>query len=159
MTMNLIKNRIKTDDYYQYCQRGALNHAKLKYSSSYLYNFDIDEILVYNKKEILDNLKLYDCLKFVSYDVLVLNENLSSEYSFSLFKYRTKKEFNQAQKYIINCKKVGYMNVHSVLTKNKLEIRSSKGYFLHYMGITTNWKYDRLTPSNIKEYKKIDLKF
>ena len=44
--INDISYKINKDIHYTYCQRGELNHARLKYSNTYLYNFDIDEILV-----------------------------------------------------------------------------------------------------------------
>ena len=124
-----------------YCQEGSLNVANLKYcNKSYLYNFDIDEVLVSNKNFIINKLKTYDVLSYDNYIVRMINEELTDNYSFNLFKYKNKKLRGKAHKYIVNCKKTTYIHGHNTNNKNTLYVNPNDGFFLHYAGINNNWK-------------------
>jgi len=137
----------------QFCQIGALNHFKLKYGErSIIYNFDIDELLICKNDLIKEQIQKGESLRFNNYLVPYLPVD-KEMYSFSDFIMREKKPKNSAFKYTVHGTDKGLMNVHyfkkekNILDKLLLKKKSygrlvdiEDAYFLHYRGITTNWR-------------------
>jgi len=167
----------------KFCQYGSLNHCRLKYGrGSYIFNFDIDELLCYPRSRLDDELERYDAIVFDSYNV-PLKKMAPGDYSYPDFKTREIENRGSGFKYIYNSDKVIANNIHFVRTRksdfsekifrqlvrlarklsrgNALQrllsrvllrnlqqkyVDLSQGFYLHYLGITTNWKgayYDR----------------
>jgi hypothetical protein len=155
----------------KFAQIGMLNHCRLKYCQrSLMYNFDIDELLVYSQKDIEKRMKKGKIIKFGHFDVLS-ERNLPDTYSFSDFsRLKLPGEIGSREKYICRSDRVICNSVHSALHAPFrlvtlwdifLHIISSRillavnlfgrmlpmqvvplrdGYFLHYKAISTDWK-------------------
>ena len=143
----------------KFCQVGALNHLKLNsLNNTPILNFDIDELLVCKNDRIELEIQKGKYLKF-QYYFMPFEQPKNTEYSFNDFTIREKTHRLKAHKYVINSSLEGTMDVHKFHLKKSLSsiwrkdnskiIDIKDAYFLHYKGITTNWKkhyYDRLTP-------------
>ncbi|MBF0489369.1 MAG: glycosyltransferase [Candidatus Omnitrophica bacterium] len=123
-----------------FCQAGALNHCYLKFiESGYLFNFDIDEILIIKTNELNDLLRGVDWVQFDSY--MVAREGVvTDDFSFKDFKYREKELRRKSFKYCIRKEAAKYLDVHGVVSSLVDKPHFSKYFFLHYRGITSNWK-------------------
>ena len=137
----------------KFCQVGALNHFKHRFGqNTVIFNFDIDELLVCPNPQIKRALCHGKMLRFNSYTV-PFAATATPDYSFRDFSYREKAPRNSGSKYVMKGNLPGFMNVHHFNPVarfwHKLLPRSRKrtplvppddAYFLHYRGITTNWK-------------------
>jgi len=156
-----------------YCQMGALNHLKIRYvRDSLIFNFDIDELLVLKtdkaKRAVLSNRQT----RFNSFFVPHV-QGLREGYSFVDFPKRYAQPRNGAFKHVVRSNARGIMNVHRFIPtplflQRFLPRSISRGrilpvadaYFLHYMGITTNWNkhYDGTRLSGGMETKSPESK-
>jgi hypothetical protein len=141
----------------KYCQVGALNHFKYKFGkNTVILNFDIDELLVCNNSKIRRNILHKKTICFNSYNV-PFDETICPDYSFKDFIYRDKLPRNGSLKYAMKGSLPGIMNVHHYnpaprfwhkllprFLRHTHPVPQADAYFLHYLGITTNWKiHDR----------------
>ena len=137
----------------KFCQVGALNHFKHRFgNNTVIFNFDIDELLVCHKPQIKRALRHGKMLRFDSYTV-PLAATATADYSFRDFRYRERAPRKGSSKYVIKGSLPGFMNVHhfnpaarfwhKLLPKSWIRTPLAPvadAYFLHYRGITTNWK-------------------
>lgn len=137
----------------KFCQVGALNHFKYRLGkNTSIFNFDIDELLVCRNQQIKQSLCNGKMTRFNSYTV-PFTATPCPEYSFRDFRFREKEPRDSATKYVVNGDLPGIMNVHHfnpVPHFWKMLLPGSRrlppavpladAYFLHYQGITTNWK-------------------
>ncbi|EDM27642.1 hypothetical protein LNTAR_20588 [Lentisphaera araneosa HTCC2155] len=137
----------------KYAQMGALNHFKLKFGGECkIFNFDIDELLVCKSDEFKKKILSSPYMRFDSY-VVNYDPSLPQESSFKDYVYREKHVHGSAYKYVFDSALEGLMSVHyfnkqrsgftRFLSKNNVKIPAvdpSQAYFLHYKGISTNWK-------------------
>lgn len=135
----------------KFCQVGALNHFKYKYGwdCKTILNFDIDELLKVNT---LDFMKPSQLLRFNSFCVPFIKP-ATADYSFIDFNKRSTSVVNGGHKYCAPGNLKGVMDVHAfdllpkwwhrlvptALLKGPV-LPVSEAYFLHYYGISTNWK-------------------
>lgn len=126
---------------------------------AYIFNFDIDELLVVESNylnQILKKKNVYYRIK--SWWVpMTVDKNLDYSYSFKDFKFKNKEIRSKGGfKYIVNkriCKK---MDVHSCdIKKDGIRILDDN-YFLHFKGISTNWNHERLNKTTNKDFIPID---
>ena len=175
----------------KFCQYGSLNHCRLKYGQgSYIFNFDIDELLCYPPNRLQDELERNDAILFDSYNVPFKNI-ISGDYSYPDFSTREIENRGSGFKYIYKSDRVIANNIHFVRTRkgdlsekiyrqlarlgrklsrgnafarllSRIVLRSlqlkyvdpSQGYYLHFIGITTNWKgdyYDRFSEETSRQ--------
>jgi hypothetical protein len=152
----------------KFCQVGALNHFKYRLGkNTNIFNFDIDELLVCRSQKIKHSLCNGKITRFNSYTV-PFTATPDMEYSFRDFRFREKEPRDRSTKYVVNGSLPGMMNVHHFNPTprfwHKLLPKSWKlpsiapladAYFLHYRGITTNWKIhhniDRLEATDLSE--------
>lgn len=136
----------------QFCQIGALNHCRLKFARhGIMFNFDIDELLVTEEKYILNRLEKNSTLYFDSYWMSNVKPSKDT-CSFQDFTLSEVHPRHNSYKYICKADDVDYNKTHSTskfkyhifakrLKKNQEKyISTSEGYFLHFRGITTNWR-------------------
>jgi len=137
----------------KFCQVGALNHFKHRFGqNTVIFNFDIDELLVCHNPQIKRAIRRGEMLHFDSYTV-PFSATSTPDYSFRDFKYREKEPRNGSTKYVMKGDLPGFMNVHHFNPAAHFWHRLLPGswrraplvpvtdaYFLHYRGITTNWK-------------------
>ena len=137
----------------KFCQVGALNHLKIRYArNSLIFNFDIDELLVCKTEQAKRAILSARQVRFDSFFV-PYTSTVKENYSFSDFKKRSATARNEAYKYIVHSDIPGIMNPHYFHAElgfwhRFLPDSFSRGpvipvadaYFLHYTGITTNWK-------------------
>ncbi|MDD9883021.1 MAG: glycosyltransferase family 2 protein [Gammaproteobacteria bacterium] len=135
-----------------YCQVGAINHLKSRYArNATIFHFDMDELLVIKtdkaKRAVLSNRQT----RFNSFWV-PHSPDLPARYSFADYTKRYAQPRNGAFKHVVRSDARGIMNVHRFIPEPMFLYRFlpraiSRGqilpvtdaYFLHYMGITTNW--------------------
>jgi hypothetical protein len=137
----------------KFCQVGALNHFKHRFGEdTIIFNFDIDELLVVRNPKIKRALFHGKMMRFNSYTV-PFAATATPNYSFRDFSYREKAPRDSGSKYVMKGNLPGLMNVHHFNPAARFWHRLSPGswkrtplvppddaYFLHYRGITTNWK-------------------
>lgn len=140
----------------KFCQVGALNHFNRRFGrDAILFNFDIDELLVCKDSLVQQKINQGKTLRFDSFN-LPFDPSLSQPYSFVDFKYKNKQPRKRAYKYTTRCEKNKMFNVHAVNDygflpkfivkiipeglKSGPVVPVDKAYFLHHLGITTNWK-------------------
>jgi hypothetical protein len=147
----------------KYLHAGQLNHCRLRFEQvNTFFNFDIDELLVIRNDKVRSWITTRPCVLFRSFTVPYFESGKSS-YSFRDFKTRTTKVLH-ARKYSFSRKIVSNNGVHTPAFDHfseryapevfTLEADVKDAYFLHYDGITTNWKKEtsntnrksRLTP-------------
>jgi len=140
----------------QFCQVGALNHFKHRHAgNARIFNFDIDELLVCKSAKIKKRIASGELMRFNNYNVFSHDVSVP-EPSFSNFVLRMAGSRNNAYKYVVSGDVPGILNVHyfqrnvGVLRKVLPEffvsgpvIPVEEAYFLHYMGISTNWNNNR----------------
>lgn len=151
----------------KFCQVGALNHFKYRLgNNTIIFNFDIDELLVCHSRKIKRSLCTGKMTRFNNY-IVPFTTTTDPEYSFRNFRFREKKPRDSGTKYVVNGSLPGLMNVHHfnpaphfwhrLLPKSRLLPATTPladAYFLHYQGITTNWKIhntDRLEVTDLAE--------
>jgi hypothetical protein len=139
-----------------YCQIGALNHFKQRFGKHCkIFNFDIDELLVCKDPSLQERINKENLLRFDSY-MVPHDTSLRDNYSFVDYIKRETMPRNGAYKYIVNGNTADILNVHKTEPRGKVRNLLKKAlpkkyrhasvepvenaYFLHYMGITTNWK-------------------
>ena len=132
---------------------GALNHFKLKFGGECkIFNFDIDELLVCKSDEFKQEILSSPYMRFDSY-VVNYDPGLPEEATFKDYVYREKNIHGSAYKYVFDSALEGLMSVHyfnkrkgilsGFRSKNTVKIPAvepTQAYFLHYKGISTNWK-------------------
>ena len=136
----------------KYAQMGALNHFKLKFGGDCkIFNFDIDELLVCKSEKFKQEILSSSYMRFDSY-VVNYDPELPQDASFKDYVYREQNINGSAYKYVFDSALEGLMSVHYFNKKGLLSRFSSKSkvkiaavdpdqaYFLHYKGISTNWK-------------------
>ncbi|RPH51047.1 MAG: hypothetical protein EHM85_08225 [Desulfobacteraceae bacterium] len=162
----------------QFCQRGSLNHCRLKFGSdNMIMNFDIDELLYLEKPELQRYINRYDLILFNAYRVPYVKP-VSEDYSYKDFSFRDSEPQVGGRKYVYRPSSVIANDRHNVLLKKhrkslykRLKNRYAKlcevqnkswvlrcllrvmsmilkmkivpineAYYLHYTGISTNWK-------------------
>lgn len=140
----------------QFCQVGALNHFKLRHAGKALiFNFDIDEMLVCKNAKTKKRILSGELLRFNNYNVYS-HALTGPSHSFSDFVLRMPAPRNDAYKYVVSGNESGILNVHyfqrnfGVMKKLLPEsfvsgsvVPAEDAYFLHYMGISTNWNNNR----------------
>lgn len=135
-----------------FAQVGALNHCMLKYSNdAVVFNFDIDELLISSRDFIDAKLTDSPVIYIDSYNV-PRTGNLTLDYSFYDFTYRYKNIRGSARKHIFHSNKVKVVSHHNTWSdsgflffkktrRNTIKpLDIDKAYFLHFLGVTTNWK-------------------
>jgi len=141
---NFLQHSLMEIGFQQFCKDDA-----------YIFNFDIDELLAVDPNHLDSVLST----KNTGYKVnmcwvpMLLDSN---DYSFKDFKYKAYNVENKSNKYIVNKRNTKYLSIHHAKTTDKMV--NDGGYFLHFKGINTNWKYKRTENSNIdtSTLKKID---
>lgn len=133
----------------KFCQYGSLNHMKLRFGTrNTVMNFDIDELLVIKSNYVRNLMKWYKTVLFDSYMVPFIWPG-QEEYSFGDFSLRRKKAAGKAFKYSYLPHKIDSLIPHRaygpILGRYLRRmiaptIPLKDAYFLHYRGITTNWK-------------------
>ena len=121
----------------------------------FIFNFDIDELLVVDPAQLNSVLSTKDIgYKVDMWWVPMLLDG--EDYSYKDFKYKEPNKTNSGNKYIVNKRNTKHLGIHYVITTNKM-VRDG-GYFLHFKGINTNWKYKRAKNTDIdtSTFKKID---
>jgi hypothetical protein len=151
----------------KFCQVGALNHFKHRLGkNANIFNFDIDELLVCRNQKIKHSLCNGKMTCFNNY-IVPFTATPDPEYSFRDFRFREKKPRDRGTKYVVNGSLPGIMNVHHFNPTPRFWQRLlpkpwkpsstaplADAYFLHYRGITTNWKIhneDRLEVTDLSE--------
>ncbi|MCK0754415.1 glycosyltransferase family 92 protein [Chromohalobacter japonicus] len=138
----------------KFAQPGALNHCLHRFAKNgTLFNFDIDELLIADCKNIDKEVEKNGTVYFDSYNVPFVNPN-KTIYSYNDFYHREKSLRNSARKFVCRYSAVDIISQHSTWTyknflfkkhlkrnkPNKLE--SKNGFFMHFLGLTTNWQPD-----------------
>ena len=121
---------------------------------AYIFNFDIDELLAVDPK----NLDKILSKKDTGYKVRMIWVPMlldSNDYSYRDFKYKENHITRFSAKYIVNKRNTEYLSIHYPITTDKMV--EDDGYFLHFKGITTNWKYKRNTKPNIDQSKLVKI--
>lgn len=156
----------------KFCQVGALNHFKYRLGkNTSIFNFDIDELLVCRNQQIKQSLCNGKMTRFNSYTV-PFTATPDPKYSFRDFRFREKEPRDKATKYVVNGDLPGIMNVHHFnpalrfwqkllpgYRRPPAAVPLADAYFLHYQGITTNWKIhnaDRLELIDLSENMYIE---
>lgn len=135
-----------------FAQAGALNHCLKRFArKGVLYNFDIDELLICDLTGLEKALGKNGVVYFNSYIVPYVKPKTES-YSFEDFVYRRAEIKKTGRKFVCREEAVSVISQHntwnwlrlpfySKLRRNKPEKYSvESAYFLHFMGITTNWQ-------------------
>lgn len=146
----------------KFAQPGALNHCLLKYAKhGVLFNFDIDELLIADREKLDEELDSSGTLYVSSYNVPFVDPG-KPRYSYYDFSHRRENIRTSARKFICKADAVDIISQHNTwvykgrsfwkrLKRNKPEAKQSRdAYFLHFLGITTNWQpdLDKLMPAS-----------
>jgi hypothetical protein len=133
----------------KYCQYGSLNHMRLRFGGKTpVLNFDIDELLVIKSNYVRHLMKWYKSILFDSYKVPFIPPE-HDDYSFGDFSLRDLMPIGSAFKYSYLPCKIDSLLPHrtygTILGRYLRRmiapvIPLKDAYFLHYSGITTNWK-------------------
>lgn len=137
-----------------FAQPVALNHCLRRFArGGVLFNFDIDELLVSNAESVMENVSRNGVVYFESHNVPYVNPG-KSDYSFRDFKYRYPERKATARKFVCDADSAFLISPHNTwrkrryflgsrLQRNKPEgLVDNESYFLHFLGITTNWQPD-----------------
>ena len=132
----------------QFCQTGSLTHALYMFhSTNWMINCDIDEyILSQNDLILKDYLKPIDhsiaVIYMDSYRMSNIIDIETESIDLSTFKYREKGNVAVNFKYIYRPELINFCSPHVALKKSgeEISVKESQLYFLHYIGLTTNWK-------------------
>ena len=145
----------------KFCQVGAFNHFKARYArDSLIFHFDIDELLVVKTKKAERAIYSNRQTRFNNFFVPYM-AGMKKNYSFSDFSKRYATARNGGYKYVVRSDLRGVMTAHYFfpvpgflyrLLPKKFSrgpvLNTDDAYFLHYRGITKNWKkyfFDRFT--------------
>ena len=148
-----------------FSQIGALNHFKHRYASNCtIFNFDVDELLVVPSAQLKKRILSGEYLRFNGF-VVPFDPDTGADASFRDFVYREKTPQNMSYKYVFDSSLECMMSVHRLrsfttplwkkLFKDPFQVDLvplEEAYFLHYYGITTNWKshvLDRFNPGKL----------
>ncbi|MCK0770260.1 glycosyltransferase family 92 protein [Chromohalobacter canadensis] len=136
----------------KFAQPGALNHCLNRFAKKgVLFNFDIDELLIANQSDIDSELEKNGTVYFDSYNVPFVNPG-KDDYSYYDFSYREKNRRKSARKFVCLHNAVDIISQHNTWTfknifikqkvkRNKPDkLESKNGFFMHFLGITTNWQ-------------------
>lgn len=136
----------------KFAQPGALNHCLSKFARrGRLFNFDIDELLIAEKDRLEHELSGNSTLYFESYNVPFVPPE-RDDYTHFDFVWRHAQRRQTARKFICQTEAVDVISQHNtwstlpipfwhVMRRNRPERMTSRhGYFLHFLGITTNWQ-------------------
>ncbi len=118
---------------------------------TYIFNFDIDELLMVDPDHLNNVLKPGNIYYKVKMWWVPMTIDKNSDYSFKDFKLKrnSSKSVNESPKYIVNKKNTDKIGIHGASTKCKSLVDGA--YYLHFKGISTSWKYDRLNMPNKEE--------
>ena len=139
---NFLQNCLLDIGFQQFCKDDA-----------YIFNFDIDELLAINPNN-LNNI-LVNNTGYKAHMIWVPMLIDSNDYSYRDFKYKENQKTYSGGKYIVNKRNTEYLTIHYPKTSNEMVI--DEGYFLHFKGISTNWKYKRTETSNIDKSKLVKI--
>lgn len=149
-----------------FAQTGALNHCLHRFvGDGVLFNFDIDELLVADSEQIMTEVARHGILYFESYNMPFVPPD-NDDYSYKDFVHRYAERKNTARKFVCRGNAVDIISQHNTWTyrgalfwkrlkRNKPASRTSaSGYFLHFLGITTNWqprlnKFKEVSPQEL----------
>lgn len=124
----------------RFLQTALLNNTLYQFAKmeSYVFNFDIDELLAIDPKRLNQLLQGNVFYKFRQYRVPYIYSG--EEYSFSNFKWKDKssKDEDIGPKYLVSRKKTTSMAIHDCITQHPVQYLDD--YFLHYKAITDGWK-------------------
>lgn len=149
----------------KFCQVGALNHFKYRYGSSCkaIFNFDIDELLRFEDLDIKNRAMTRSLLRYSGFSVPFIKPE-SHDYSFVDYKKRNIHPQSGGQKYSVPGNMAGVMDVHTFdptpkwwhcLTPKSFihgpVVDSDKASFLHYKGITLNWRQGNRLDTSIAD--------
>ncbi|MBC8479146.1 MAG: glycosyltransferase family 92 protein, partial [FCB group bacterium] len=140
----------------KFCQTGALNHCRLKFGKdAVLFNFDIDELLVYPSEKLYSFLEKGKIVKFGGISVPVVGE-LPEDYSYDYFTQRKKLGQMGLQKYVCRSNAIIVNHVHKARHKRgNLTTNLDRAKFsLHKFLKKLTGKSD--LPANLA-YREIDL--
>ena len=139
-----------------FLQYALLNIALDQFCSenTYIFNFDIDEMLMVDPKHLNNILSSKDVYYKVRTWWVPMTLDKNNEYSFKDFKYKDSSSINKGEKYIVNKQSTTELSVH--FPKTRCKLKNDGGYFLHFRGISTNWKYNRLEKQSLDGLIKID---
>lgn len=136
----------------KFAQAGALNHCLSRFARrGVLYNFDIDELLISNKETLENELADKGVVYFSSYNVPFVKPECE-DYTHKDFFYRFPELKGTARKFVCKEEKVDVISQHATWKRSPIflggRMRRNKpdtcvspsSYFLHFLGITTNWQ-------------------
>ena len=155
----------------RYVQTSALNHFKIRYlRKSMLFNFDIDELLVVKNERAFRLAMRRRTTRFNNYTVPYIPPS-AADYSFADFTKRAAEPRNLGCKYMARSDLRSYCKPHVAALYEQINgafplstlaakmypkfiahgkiLPVEHAYFLHYAGITSNWRsfyHDRLQP-------------
>lgn len=114
----------------QFCQIGALNHCRLKYGKGALvYNFDIDELLIYPPSKLDLRLRSGSLIQFGQV-IVPHNVSLKEPYGYESFNQQLIPGSYRNQKYVYHGDRLHAAHVHYAETNaNKVLIRMEKFSF------------------------------
>lgn len=125
---NFLQHSLMEIGFQQFCKDDA-----------YIFNFDIDELLAVDPTH-LDKMLKGNSTYYEFKDWFVpMTLDKDSDYSFKDFLYKDANPHDKSYKYIVNKRNTDTIKIHYPKTKNKK--LHDGAYFLHYKGITTNWKH------------------
>jgi len=138
----------------KFAQPGALNHCLRKYGKGgTLYNFDIDELLIADKKKLENELTTNGTVYIESHNVPLTRQKPSS-YTHYNFTLRQPERRNKARKFVCRTDSVDLISQHNTWKRTRIpllnkhhrakpeKLKSHHAYFLHFLAITTNWQPD-----------------
>ena len=151
---------------YKYCQKGSLNHCRIRFSisSGYCLNFDIDEYLMYSEGKLLDLLN--DTIKYPKPGAIAITQTAIPDVPPSTsekllrcwhYKFRNsssgyKGELNARRgfgktKYIYRFDDIGYNGVHSTASERapKFRARYPNFTFLVFLIRKVFWELTKKT--------------
>lgn len=136
----------------KFAQPGALNHCLRKFCRrGTLFNFDIDELLIANPPTLEEEIKRNKTVYIDSHNV-PKTKNLTSPYTHYDFKLRDVERRKKARKFVCSEATVDIISQHNTWKHSKIpftkklrrnkpkKLESDHAYFLHFLGITTNWQ-------------------
>ena len=144
-----------------FLQTALLNNTLYQFtkSGSYVFNFDIDELLVVNPLSLDQSLQGNVYYLVRQWQVPFITDKEQYTYSDFIWKDKNPKDKENNPKYIISKNKTISLKIHSCNTKNSVMYLND--YFLHYKAITDGWKtyhhrLQRIIMEHSEEYLPID---
>lgn len=137
-----------------FAQPVALNHCLKRFAKGgVLFNFDIDELLIADEDRIMSAVARHKVVYFESHNVPYVNPG-KHDYSFCDFRYRYPERKRTARKFVCDADANFLISPHNTWVKKNYLLASrlkrnkpdalvdADAYFLHFLGITTNWQPD-----------------